>query len=98
MRTNNNIVQVETEDGNNVNIGIPVGSLDRPTERGEELFKQVTGSSHWKDATEPYVTRNMEEANELAYTLEWYHGGVEMESVGDSKIRVYSLGYYHYVG
>lgn len=93
---NNTTVAMEATDGTVITVKIPVGSMDEPTSRGKDLMMLVEGD-HWKDSTKVFSTRDRDDAEALAYTLDWYHGGHEMESSVDG-FTVWSKGYYVYTG
>ena len=87
-------VKMKTTSGGEMTVRIPAGSMDKPTARGDRLFDSVTGA-HWKDSTYKYRTDDKEVAEELAYTLNWYHGGHESEREGIGWV-IWSEGYYAY--
>ena len=98
-------IEMEAVDTNGnistITVRVPVGSMDEPTSRGKDLLMLVENKENWKDATSVFNTDRLEDAEDLAYTLDWYLGGHEMETKEESWGKVYlvsSLGYYHYIG
>lgn len=86
-----------------IEIRIPVGSLDRPTEQCDRWFAEHQDKTNWKLATRPFVTTSREVALDFAYTLDWYLGGHEIaesqSAYGGTPVWVVtSNGYYHYIG
>lgn len=96
VKTSNITVEMEATDGTVITVKIPIGSMDEPTSRGKDLMMLVEGS-HWKDSTTPFTTPDCDDAEALAYAMDWYHGGHEMEA-GDDGFTVWSKGYYVYTG
>lgn len=85
-----------------VTVRVPVGSMDRPCEYGENAWKVISDRKNWKLPTSAFVTDDRDKADAVAYALDWYVGGHEMtaspQTDGTVRYTVTSKGYYHYVG
>lgn len=91
----------KTIDLNGIEIAIPVGSMDKPSELTETIMKAAQDPRGWKYPIRPFVTTNKGLAEDYAYCLNWYVGGHEMIetwTTDGTQYIVSSLGYYHYVG
>ena len=88
--------------GNEITIRVPVGSMDTPTELGRKAMESVQNADNWKMPTRKLHCRSLEVAQEVAYAMNWYLGGHELQTVidaaGVADYVVSSRGYYHYVG
>jgi len=85
----------------NITINVPVGSMDRPCELGEAVFKLIQDPTNWKLPTTAFETFDPYKAADVAYALNWYLGGHEIETRWQADriiYRVSSKGYYHYIG
>jgi hypothetical protein len=96
--TAENKVPTRTVEVEGVKIEIPVGSMDEPTQEVKDLIQQIQDSTNWKLPVRAFKTRSVELAQDVAYGLDWYMGGHEMEVRDDGWIIVTSKGYYHYIG
>lgn len=82
-------------------INVPVGSMDKPCQYGENAWKVISNRKNWKLATDPFVTDDQSKAEAVAYTLDWYVGGHETETQVWDGVTMYivrSKGYYYYIG
>jgi hypothetical protein len=90
------------ECGTEINVRIPAGSMDQPTELGRAAMEHVQDRANWKMPTRELRCWNQEAAMEVAYAMDWYMGGhemrIEIDAYGIPCYVVSSRGYYHYVG
>ena len=99
MKTNNeNKMQTTQVTIEGVAINIPVGSMDEPTQTVKDIVNAMQNQSNWKLATSAFKTMNLDMAEDVAYGLDWFMGGHEMNVDSDGYIVVTSKGYYHYIG
>ena len=94
-------IQVTADDGTEITLVVPVGMPEYPTDRAEAFMASVEDKTNWKGATSLFETTWMEEAEELAYALDFYLGGHEESVVivdGIAHYLISSRGYYHYIG
>ena len=91
-------VQIQSDEGVGITLQIPVGEIVEPTERAKALFEGMTRQQdHWKDGTSPVFFDDEQVAREVCDAYDFYHGGHEVEEVGN-LVKVWSLGYYVYGG
>ena len=84
-----------------VQLAIPVGSMDKPSERSEHIMRLHEHPHNWKLPILEYRTTDKSEAEDYGYCLNWYCGGHEIETIYAASETIYvvsSKGYYHYVG
>ena len=82
-----------------LSIRVPVGSLDKPSPESEAVMRQIQHPENWKLDTLQKFCATEDERDDLAYCLDWYMGGHEVEVSQSGKgWYVSSRGYYHYVG
>ncbi len=71
----------------------------------EDTFKEIGNKDHWKNPTNPenmtFTFGNWEllvqKIGLIALTFNHFHGGYELNRIGDSDtIEIYSKGYHHY--
>lgn len=90
------------ECGAEIDVRIPAGSMDPPTDLGRKLMESVQDPANWKMPTRQLWCWNQEAAMEMAYAMDWYMGGhelrIEIDAHGIPNYVVSSQGYYHYVG
>jgi hypothetical protein len=85
----------------NLEINVPVGSLDKPCQFGEAAVKAIQNPGNWKLATGEFETADESKAEAIAYALDWYMGGHETREIVKDGVTFYivsSKGYYHYIG
>lgn len=91
-----------TECGIDLEVKIPAGSMDPPTDLGRMAMESVQDSTNWKRSTRELRCRSLEMAQEVAYAMDWYMGGhelrTEVDATGRADYVVSSRGYYHYIG
>jgi len=91
-----------TECGTTIDVRIPAGSMDPPTDLGRMAMEGVQDPTNWKLPTRELRCRDLEAAQDVAYAMDWYLGGHEMRTEIDAEGRpdyvVSSKGYYHYIG
>lgn len=84
-----------------VEILIPAGSMDPPTQSAETDMRAVLNPKNWKLPTDNFVTDCLSTADDVAYAMNWHLGGCE-RSTRDEGGRILhvvrSKGYYHYIG
>lgn len=99
---NTNTINAITDAGTTIQIKVPVGSMDSPTELGRAAMESIQDPTNWKMPTRELHCRSLEVAQEIAYAMDWYLGGHELRTEIDADGRadyvVSSRGYYHYIG
>jgi hypothetical protein len=90
------------ECGTEINVRIPTGSMDPPTDLGRKAMEALQDPTNWKLPTRELRCRDLDTAQEVAYAMDWYMGGhelrIEVDAAGRPDYVVSSRGYYHYVG
>lgn len=95
-------IKTTSDCGTEIEILVPAGSMDTPTESGRLAMESIQDPTNWKMPTRELHCRSLDVAEEVAYAMDWYLGGHELRTVIDADGRpdyvVSSRGYYHYVG
>lgn len=72
----------------------------------ETAFKEIGNKDHWKNSTQPELLTItfsnykliIQKIGLIAITFNHFHGGYELNRIGDSDtIEIYSRGYHHYM-
>lgn len=90
-----------TIEGSPIALEIPVGSMKPPNGLSEMIVQDMQSPKGWKWPTKPFTTFDQSLADDVAYCLDWYLGGHEVETFeqnGQTGYRLTSKGYYHYIG
>jgi hypothetical protein len=97
-----NTITATSDCGKDIQIRVPAGSMDPPTSMGRAVMEGVQDPTNWKMPTRKLHCRSLKLAQEVAYAMDWYMGGHEMQTVVDASgvadYVVSSKGYYHYIG
>jgi hypothetical protein len=67
----------------------------------KEVFESIQSKKHWKEPCGCSSPLDFDQAVEMAASVAWYHGGLEVAEGnrdGTTVFAVYSKGYYHYCG
>lgn len=86
------------EEIDGIEINIPVGSMDPPTPEIDTIVRAMYNENNWKLPTYEYWTRDKQEADDVAYALDWHLGGHERQEHPNGDIVLTSKGYHHYIG
>ncbi len=81
-----------------ITINVPAGSMDEPTQFVKDIVNAMQNAQNWKLPTTSFRTMNADLAQDIAYGLDWFMGGHEMEVDAEGFVVVTSKGYYHYIG
>ena len=99
---NTTTITATSDCGTEINIRVPAGSMDPPTNMGRAAMEGVQDLTNWKMPTRKLHCRSLGLAQEVAYAMDWYLGGHELQTVidaaGVADYVVSSKGYYHYIG
>lgn len=91
-------VIVLSEQGTPVTMMVPARI---PTELEADIYKgifdKIKNPEHWKLPTEPVYTEDRTNAQVIRDAIEYFHGGGEITQL-DDKFKVWSKGYFFYVG
>jgi len=94
-------MQTTTRTIDGIQVVIPVGSLDRPSDECRKIMEASQDHRGWKYPIQPASFGSKDAADDYAYCLDFYMGGHETREVWTTfgtRYVVTSKGYYHYVG